>query len=156
MSTNSQIQFNNLLKNLKNLEPKLNKSIINLSVKEGAKTVQKAAIDNVPSSLDDGKHAPAKVHSATDLKEAISIKKKSVRAGFRDGDGRNITTYQVGINTKGGKAWFAHFFEFGSDLHRPKPFMTPAFEQNGNSALKASQMYIKNRFDKAVKKGLLK
>lgn len=150
------LEFNKLLKNIQKLEPKLNKSIVNLGVKAGAKTVQQAAKSNVPSSLDDGKHSPSKVHSADDLKDSIKIKKKTINQNAKEGDGRNITSYQIGIDKVGGKAWFAHFIEFGSKLHIPHPFMTPAFEQNGQQALKASQLYMKKRFDTAVKKGLVK
>lgn len=154
--SNSSIELNKLIKNIKKLEPKLNKSIVNLGIKAGAKTVQQAAIGNVPSSLDDGKHSDKKVHSASDLKDAIKIKKKSIRSNARDGDGRSVVAYQVGINKTGGKGWFAHFFEFGSALHKPNPFMTPAYEQNGRAAITATTAYMKKRFDAAVKKGLAK
>lgn len=154
--SNSNIDLHKLLENIKKLEPKLNKSIVNLGIKAGAKTVQDAAINKVPSSLDDGAHSKNKVHSASDLKDNIKIKKKTIGANRRSGDGRSVTAYQIGINLKGGKAWFAHFFEFGSKLHRPIPFMTPAFEQNGNKAINATNQYMRKRFDKAVKKGLVK
>lgn len=152
----SEQEFQKLLKNLKRLPVKLNKGIVNLSVRAGAKTIQEAAKSNIPASLDDGKHSPKKVHSADDLRDSIVIKKQTIREKRRAGIDRDDNAYTIGIKLNQGKGWFAHFFEFGSELHDRKPFMTPAYEQNGTSAITASRVYIKRRFDAAVKKGLLK
>ncbi len=54
-----------------------------------------------------------------------------------------------------GKAWYAHLIEFGSKLHAPSPFMTTAFEQDSGKSMTAMRVYIKRRFDNAVKKGIL-
>ena len=89
-----------------------------------------------------------------DLEDAIIIRKKGIRASGRDGDGRNVTTYQIGIKLDG-SAWFAHFVEFGSKLHTPQPFMTPAYEQSGRRALDAMKNYMQKRFNSAVKKGII-
>jgi len=151
-SSINEKELNKLLKNLKKLPQKLNKSIVNLGLKAGAKTIQKEAQHNVVGDL--GGHSDYHAHNMGDLEDAITVRKKGIRSSASDGDGRNVTTYQVGIKLDG-TAWFAHFVEFGSKLHAPQPFMTPAYEQNGRQAITAIKEYMKRRFNSAVKKGII-
>ena len=138
-------ELNKILKNLKQLTPKMQKGILNLAVKAGAKDVQEAAKRYVP------------VRSGR-LRDSIKIKKKSIREKKKDGDYSASTVYKVAIQnwSSTGGVWYASTVEFGAKHFAPVPFMTPAFELNGNGALNAMKAYIKRRFEAAVKKGLIR
>ena len=135
----SQKEMNKLLKNLEKLPEKLTKSILNLSVKAGAKNIQEAAIEYAP--MDSGT-----------LRESIKVVKKKAKDKKKDGDSKESTVYTVGVTQD---AWYGSIVEFGSIKMSADPYMVPAFELNGNNALGAMKAYIKRRFDAAVKKGLV-
>ena len=131
-----------LLKNLEQLTPKMQKGILNLAVKAGAKPLQEQAKANTP------KRTGA-------LAKSIIIKKKSVRQKKRDGDKPMDAVYSVGIKLDG-KAFYATMVEFGTRHSSPKPYMRPAFENTGDSALNGMKSYLRRRVENAIKKGLIK
>ncbi len=139
-SSINQKELNDLLFNLKTLEPKLQKSILNLAVKASAKDIQRSAKSIVP--VGSGR-----------LRDSIVVKKKTIREKRKDGQGKHTTVYKVGIKLDG-KAWYAAMVEFGSKHAQPNPYMTPAFETNGRAAIDSMKAYIKLRFDRYMKKGL--
>ena len=140
-------ELQKLIKNIRKLPEKLNKSIVSLGTKAAAKTVQKAAQSNVVGDI--GGHSDYYSHDMGDLEDAIVVKKTSKRSTKR-----NTVMYKIAIKLDG-SADFANYVEFGSKMHSPQPFMTPAYENNGNQAIEAMKAYMKRRFDQAVKKGLV-
>jgi len=152
---NADAELKKLLKNLKKLPAKLNKSVVNLAVKAAAKPILDNAKRNVLSELPDHSHSEYDEHNMGDLEDAIIVRKLSKGKQAREnGDNKDVTTYRIGIKLDG-SAWFAHFIEFGSKLHTAQPFMAPAFENSAGLAIAAMKNYMKKRFEKAVKKGLV-
>ena len=138
------MEVNKLLKNLKQLEPKMQKGILTLAVKAGAKTIEEQAKIYVPKR--GGKNT---------LENAIITKKKSVRQKKRDGDKSTDAVYTVGINIDG-KAFYASMVEFGTRHSQAEPFMRPAFENGADMALNGAKSYLKRRVEQAIRKGLIK
>ena len=133
-------ELDKLLANLATLAPKMQKGILNLAVKAGAKDIQQAAILYAP-------------YDSGTLRESIKVVKKKVKDKFNDGQPKDSTVYTIGITKD---AWYGNIVEFGAAHMAADPFMVPAFELNGTGALDAMKAYIQRRFDREVKKGLKK
>ena len=130
----NEVKLQQLIKNMKQLTPKLQKSVFTSAVRAGAKTIQKDAIDYAP--LETGT-----------LRDSIKIQKLKVKETPKESVG-----FKVGIDT--GICWYGNIVEFGSSKMAADPFMTPAYENNGRSAIDEMKKYLKMRTDKEIKKAV--
>ena len=137
-STIDKKELEKLLKNLESLPEVIQQRVANGAVRAGAKEVQQAAIDYAP--LETGT-----------LRDSIIVRKSTKKQQRKEGDDpKEVTSYLVGINTS--LCSYANVVEFGSIKMPPDPFMTPAFENVGNSAINAMKNYLKKRIEKEIAK----
>ena len=157
-----EIDMKEVMKNLTKLSTKVRKSIVNGSLKAGAKIVLDEAKRLVP------------VRSGN-LKESLAIKKKRTKD-------KKITAFAIAPITKkktkrykleNGKTWtitgivadgyYGHFVEYGHTIKNkkgkkilgnvaPKPYLRPAYESKGKESIKAVTKYFKTRLEKELKK----
>lgn len=140
--TIDQKELKKLFKNLQQLTPKMQKGILNLATKAGAKTIEDSAKQNAPKNT--GR-----------LAKAIHTRKKSARKKKRDGDNPKDAVYEVGVKLDG-TAWYATMIEFGTKKQPAQPYMRPTFENTGDSALNGMKSYLKRRVERAIKQGLIR
>ncbi len=142
-ATVDQPELRKLLKNLEQLTPKMQKGILNLATKAGAKVIEESARDKAPKR-------------SGRLAKAIYTKRKSQRKKKREGDNPKDAVYEVGIRLDQKGAWYATMVEFGTRHSAPRPYMRPAFEGTGDTALNGMKSYLRKRVENAIKKGLIK
>lgn len=149
-----------LLKNLKTLPDKVQKRILAGAVRAGAKPIIKEAKSLVPT--EDG-----------NLKKSIGVTKFKTRK-------KTLVWFQVSPRTDGKyDGWYGHFVEYGTYAEldhpmvrqrtgklgqrrakivasgfglKPRPFLRPAFEKEGENSIKAVKEYIAKRLDKELLK----
>lgn len=140
--TIDQKELKKLFKNLQQLTPKMQRGILNLATKAGAKTIEDSAKQNAPKRT--GR-----------LAKAIHTRRKSVRKKKRDGDNPKDAVYEVGVKLDG-TAWYATMIEFGTVKQPAQPYMRPTFENTGDTALNGMKSYLKRRVERAIKQGLIR
>ena len=152
--------MNELLKNLKTLPDKVQKRILVGAVRAGAKPIVKEARSLVPKDTGN-------------LKKSIGVTKFRTRK-------KSLVWFQVSPRT-GGKydGWYGNFIEYGTYAEldhplvrpstgkrgekrakvvakgfglKPKPYMRPAFEKEGENSIKSVKEYIAKRLDKELSK----
>ena len=152
--------MNELLKNLKTLPDKVQKRILVGAVRAGAKPIVKEARSLV--ATDSG-----------DLKKSIGVTKFRTRK-------KSLVWFQVSPRTNGRyDGWYGRFLEFGTYANldhplakpragklgirrakivaqgfglKPRPFLRPAFEKEGENSIKSVKEYIAKRLDKELSK----
>lgn len=137
-----QQELRKLLKNLKQLTPKMQKGILNLATKAGARTIEASAKINAPKA-------------SGNLSKAIGTRKKTIRKKKRDGQNPKDAVYEVGIKLDA-TAWYATMVEFGTRKQPAQPYMRPTFNNTGDTALTGMKSYLKRRVERAIKQGLIK
>lgn len=128
-----QVKLADLVKNLQQLTPKLEKSVFTSAIRIGAKTLQQDAISYAPISTGT-------------LRESIKIQKMK-----KSETPTNTIAFKIGIDNN--ICWYANIVEFGSSKSTADPFMTPAYENNGRSAIDEMKKYLIMRTNKEIAKG---
>lgn len=89
----------------------------------------------------------------------LAMDKKLIPVSERDAataKGDSIEVFEVGPRRKKKagvrSAWFAHWFEFGSETVQAQPFMRPAFEQTKTQVMDAFVAKLTKTLDSAVKR----
>jgi len=156
---------------LDQLPAKVEKNIMTGALRAGAKLILMTARANVPVATPNQRNQMLYGGYAGALRDSLRLSSQ-----FRNG--QVVVSIKAGGKTKrGGDAYYARFVEYGTSSHRirakaggklffggkfhteimhpgakPKPFMRPALDENGFSAMIAAAEYIKKRL--ATKEGL--
>ena len=137
-----------LRKALKDLPANMQKRIFKVSVDSGLRVLRKAARTNARAVKDTGA-----------LAKSIDIKSKVYPSGFTYGavgpDRSKSYPAPAHRKTKSGTirpANYAHLVEDGTSRTAAKPFLRPAFESSGETAMSAMAAGISKGLDREVKK----
>jgi len=118
---------------LKQLGPKIEKSVAKSAVRAGANVIAKEARLRVPQE------------SGT-LKRSIRVVARSRRTG--DAVASVVTRSGKRWNAKRMNAWYAPLVEFGTKLRPATPFLRPALDSRAAEAIKAMSDKIQQRIAK--------
>ena len=132
MAINATVNTGGLINALRRLPLNLQRNVMSGAVRAGATTISDSAKTCVP------------VDTGT-LQKSIGVTKRKSSQGV----------YKFSVSPrKGGKnsGWYGHFVEFGTSKMSARPFMRPAYENNGTKAIDTAKDYIAQRLDDEVLK----
>jgi len=137
MSSSEPKGLKELTKALKKFPDNIQKNVMVGAIRAGAKPIIKRAKELVP------------VESGL-LKKSIRVRKRRVPKGSTE---IKFSVHAGGeVKSFGTRAYHAHLIEFGTSKMSPKPFMRPAFEQEGENSISYVKEYMKKRIPKEIDK----
>jgi HK97 gp10 family phage protein len=126
----------------------LQQALINLGSVARQNTALKRAMGNALEPTADIARALVPVRTGN-LKRSIIVS-DTARSAPRNAD--VIAMYMGASYSKGARGRHAHFLEFGTVNMRPRPFLRPAWDQDGDALLRRLSHELSMQIEAAVKR----